>query len=367
MLSVLLSSDGTREALQQWDTVKGSRKGKPYSATRTGKVKKGQDSQDPQGPQGSPLNSSPSTTHRPIANGVLENGSNGNISQADVIHSDSKINGHSDPVLVDQINKVEVLLNGTVSPPPPQTKEELPDIPSQVGEERDNKAGSQSSSDTRQSAPPLPQRKRNRKSKHVSSTTDQITRKSPTPIPSQTKGQNLKESLEDEQKQAVEKQENGKQVEKQEEQQEAEKPEDRKQEAEKPEDSKQEVKRHAPIKQSERKKIDKSNNLSHKTKKQNSNMKHETGQSSKTAVTTKIVPTAEIDVLKKNDLARGRLDSNSSTGSNDSTKRLTKDLTRCHVSLSRHQTNLHEVSSGIDRISWKRALKTQTDISFPFY
>lgn len=48
---------------------------------------------------------------------------------------------------------------------------------------------------------------------------------------------------------------------------------------------------------------------------------------------------------------RGRLDSTASTSSTgggvggDSAKRLLKDITRCHVSLARHQTNLHEVSA----------------------
>ena len=47
---------------------------------------------------------------------------------------------------------------------------------------------------------------------------------------------------------------------------------------------------------------------------------------------------------------RGRLDSTASTSSvgasgGDSVKRLLKDITRCHVSLARHQANLQEVST----------------------
>jgi hypothetical protein len=60
------------------------------------------------------------------------------------------------------------------------------------------------------------------------------------------------------------------------------------------------------------------------------------------------IPPGEAGREKRQD-SRGRLDSTASTGSasgsGDSTKRLMKDLTRCHVSLSRHQTNLNEVSS----------------------
>ena len=51
---------------------------------------------------------------------------------------------------------------------------------------------------------------------------------------------------------------------------------------------------------------------------------------------------------------RGRLDSTASTSSiggagGDSVKRLLKDITRCHVSLARHQTNLQEVSTQRDQ------------------
>ena len=52
---------------------------------------------------------------------------------------------------------------------------------------------------------------------------------------------------------------------------------------------------------------------------------------------------------------RGRLDSTASTssvggaGGGDSVKRLLKDITRCHVSLARHQTNLQEVSTERDQ------------------
>ena len=53
------------------------------------------------------------------------------------------------------------------------------------------------------------------------------------------------------------------------------------------------------------------------------------------------------DSVEDSNGTRSRLDSSTSTGSvgggGDSTKRLLKDLTRCHVSLSRHRSNLNEV------------------------